>query len=403
MNSKAPIQISNKGFTLIELIVGMVITTIISGLALVMFTNSSTTFRNDKKNIETNQNFSAILDIIGNDIKQAGEQIADSNFPVVTISQVGGNANASTITVRRALDNTLPLCIAIPSGTSPASITKVIVADSTISGNCTPTINTTATPNLPTTLRAWRDLRCKVDNPNSSPTNGDYCDGNSSEVLRAAISDNNGHIFAFNYTGEAQNPSNTNQYQITAAGITNAPTYSYGVGSPVYLIEERTYALNITTGELTLSVNGGAAETLIKGIDKFKVSTRVYRDPIAKEIETSPSPSSDVCGASAPDNGYLCQFNDTQVNNWKTLAGVKVELQAKDPNGKASASLTTEEKLKLSSAAEFFPRNTLSRWTHPQLRYASLGASCLREACATAHFHCGEVSWLLPFGISPLA
>jgi hypothetical protein len=45
----------------------------------------------------------------------------------------------------------------------------------------------------------------------------------------------------------------------------------------------------------------------------------------------------------------------------------------------------------------------LSRWTHPQLRYASLGASCLREACATAHFHCGEVSWLLPFGISPLA
>ncbi len=118
MNSKARTLTSNKGFTLIELIVGMVITTIIGGLALTFFVNSSQMFRADKNNIETNQNLSAILDIIGNDIKQAGEQITDSNFPVVQIIPVGGNSKASKIIIRRSLAETLPYVL-----TSPETLT----------------------------------------------------------------------------------------------------------------------------------------------------------------------------------------------------------------------------------------------------------------------------------------
>jgi prepilin-type N-terminal cleavage/methylation domain-containing protein len=387
MNSKAPIQISNKGFTLIELIVGMMISTIIGGLALALFTNASTSFKDDKKGIETNQNLSAILDIIGNDIKQAGEQITDSNFPVLKISQVSGNANASTLTVRRAIfDNTLTVCGQIAKTTNPSSI---LVADNSqvgSSANCgtaTANMNTMASPNLPKTLRQWRNLRCKQDDlnatyPDDSTQTTDYCSTTTAqkalEQLRGAVSDGSGHIRTFTYTSDATNSvaeilptTNTagaTQYKINISGISADPTYDYNVGSPIYLIEERTYALNTTTGELTLSVNGGTPDTLIKGIEKFKVSSRVYKDPATKEPEPSPSPSTDRCGTTVPDSGYLCKFNDTQVNNWKTLAGVKIELQAKDPNGRTTTStppLTADDIAKLSSAAEFFPRNILSK------------------------------------------
>jgi prepilin-type N-terminal cleavage/methylation domain-containing protein len=356
MNSKAPILTSNKGFTLIELIVGMVITTIIGGLALIFFVNSSQMFRADKSNIETNQNLSAILDIIGNDIKQAGEQITDSNFPVVQIIPVGGNGKASKIIIRRSLAETLPLCADIPKNTD--NLTNVIVADGTGAGTCIQTPLATPLPALPATVRAWRDLRCQVDNPNASPINGDYCNSNNSEVLRAAISNNNGGILAFNYIGESAT-TGSNKFQITASEkLPIDPIYDYNIGSPVYLIDERSYELDVSTRELKLSVNGSTPATLIKGIEKFKVSTKVYQDPTEKIIEPTPTPS---CGSGEIERQYMCEFNHTQVSNWKTLAGIKIEIQAQDPGGKTSAQLSPKERAKLSSAAEFFPRNILSR------------------------------------------
>jgi hypothetical protein len=47
--------------------------------------------------------------------------------------------------------------------------------------------------------------------------------------------------------------------------------------------------------------------------------------------------------------------------NWKTLAGIKVELQAKYDSAGGSATASATDAAKLSAKAEFFPRNVLSK------------------------------------------
>jgi prepilin-type N-terminal cleavage/methylation domain-containing protein len=363
MNLKAVIPISNKGFTLVELIVGMAITTLISGLALTFFVNASNMFRSDRNNIETNQNLSAILDLIGSDIKQAGEFITESNFPVIQISQAPGKPNVSKIIIRRALTDSLPLCADVALNATP---TRIVVADSTpvvpptpaLPSTCIQTPGTSSLPNLPIGLRTWRDLRCKVDNPNSSPTNGDYCNGNSSEVLRGALANQNGGIRTFNYTSETQATGN-NKYEVTITNMSADSTNNYTTrDSSVYLIDERIYELDANTGEIKLSVNGGQPNTLIRGIEKFRVSTKIYKDPTERTID--PTPISN-CGTGETERQYMCIFNDGKVDNWKNIAGIRVQLEAKDLGGKTSDQLNEKEKAKLSSGAEFFPRNIMSR------------------------------------------
>jgi hypothetical protein len=77
---------------------------------------------------------------------------------------------------------------------------------------------------------------------------------------------------------------------------------------------------------------------------------------------------------------YICSFNAVPtgsplgtlpvVDDWKTLQGIKVELQAKyDSTGRSAeganpnldSDVVKNEKKKLTVAAEFFPRNVLSK------------------------------------------
>ena len=55
---------SNKGFTIIELLVGLIITVIIGGLAMDALITSGSMFAKDKRDIDNGQNLSAILEIV---------------------------------------------------------------------------------------------------------------------------------------------------------------------------------------------------------------------------------------------------------------------------------------------------------------------------------------------------
>ena len=146
MMFKVLTRTSNKGFTIIELLVGLIITVIIGGLAMEALITSGSMFANDKRDIDNSQNLSAILEIVGNDIRQAGEQIPDTNFPAIEIKQATpaiyltpGNTtinDSSTITIRRALTMPLTLCESIGTGTNPTTITIADVAVGT--SNCVP-------------------------------------------------------------------------------------------------------------------------------------------------------------------------------------------------------------------------------------------------------------------------
>jgi prepilin-type N-terminal cleavage/methylation domain-containing protein len=414
---------TSKGFTLIELIVGLSIMLIVGGLAMDALIQSSISFNKDKKRIDSSQSISAIMEIIGNDIKQSGENINDSNFPVIKIEQVASGdpvnmAGSSVITIRRALTTPLTLCEEI-TGTS-TNTTLTVINDSLAEPNCKlGTITTTATtPPIirPATLKDWRNKRCQLDDINgdyTNPTTADFCLTSKAspdrEQVLAAISDRLGHMRTFQYEDDtnaevttAGTPSvTTTKYKInmSASGLSADSTTTYGIGSPIYLIEERVYSLD-KSNNLKLKREGQAAEILVRKIEKFNVSARVYGDKATRELDvinpaatpvvaTNVLPVARRCNSAIPN--YICSFNApytipeipavvassgpppvaasplvpastvTPTDDWKTLAGIKVEIQTKYDGTGQNATATTADTDKLKAQAEFFPRNVLSK------------------------------------------
>ncbi len=425
---------SNKGFTLLELLVGMIITLIVGGLAMEAFINASKTFSQDKKSIDSSQNLSAVLEIVGNDIWQSGEQISDTNFPTIefaTNTDAGAMPGSSKITVRRSLSDPLTLCQPITAG---ATGTKIFVADTTqanISASCNVGTSTSqllgsratknnsakyytlpqatapspSLPLYPPALRKLADYRCESYDPNpatayddDTQANAEFCGGApGAQTVRMAVSDTKGHISIFNETGEGAEPGNAadsidpTAYTATVfkryfmnvnttflgTATDNNNSYNlvnYSIGNPIYLIEERVYTLN-SNGELQVSVDGKAATTLIKRISKFRVSARVYNDVVNKTVSTVPA---DGCVADtgipnntqfAADSTYTCKFNarttaataTDPAYNWKTLAGVKIQLQAQYDGTGQNPTPTQTDLDKLTATAEFFPRNVMSK------------------------------------------
>ena len=480
---------SNKGFTLIELIVGMSIMLIVGGLAMNAFIQASTTFNKDKKSIDSSQSMSVILEMIGTDIKQSGENINDPNFPTIEF-KVATSADdptlktgSSKIIVRRALLTPLTLCenidvgrifavgdnltvadnlpatvtssancdvgtsssplsvyrvpttvtVPAPPSTTPATVTTISTYYPPSSSlNPYPTTPSPLTLKLPVALRKVRDYRCNT-NPNTvydsaANAGADFCSSVPDAKLRIAVSNKKGQILIFNQTDEVKatttisdevvNADATNattsakKYQITLGKLTPAIPYvpadadiknstniavpitpakaatatepatpaspnAYEIGNPIYVIEERVYTLT-TDGSLQVSINGGTSETLVKKIDNFRVSARIYTN--SKDRIIQPTPTSDICTDSTTVNPhpfaaqpttasedipkYICQFNyfsTTGTADWKTLAGIKVEIQTKYDGTGQNATATTADTSKLYAASEFFPRNVLSK------------------------------------------
>jgi hypothetical protein len=286
----------------------------------------------------------------------------------------------------------LTLCQAVAVGATP---TTLVVADIACPG--IPIITNTFAPAIPpaaavalTTpisrpqaLMDARNYRCKLDNLSADYTaaNTDFCNPSppspSLETVRAAISDGTGNIRVFNYTNDnidttptaPSTTASTNKFNITiGTGSLSASTpvdNGYAVGNPIYLIEERIYTLD-KDGNLNLQKDGGTTGTLITGIDKFNVSAKVYTDTINKTLDPiggtgSVLPATRRCETTIPN--YICEFKSSTYpsDNWKTLAGIKVDLQAKYDKTGRNATPTDADIAKLSARAEFFPRNVLSK------------------------------------------
>ena len=413
---KVLIQGSNKGFTIIELIFGLLILLLIGGFTMNALIEAGNSFNKDKKDIQSAQNLTAILELIGNDVKQAGERINDNNFPTIEIRQEtsdtladGSPVQSSTLIVRRGLvPSALTLCENIPVGAAVGR-TSLIVRDTALDipvgtnpgCNQNPAASTTPTP-----LRESVNYRCELGDPNYSYTAGqDSCNPipanpNNIPALQrglVAISKQDGNICTYDYTGENLASTPTQSTLTVAASSTCVNTVAYNTNLPIYLIEERRYRLTIppspdnTTGNLQLSTDGGNTwSTLISGIVKFKVSARGYRvtapgvtpaitldDRIIDETGGGAAfacTAADVAAGVSPSAGttadptYACRLNfGANVANWKQIAGVRIELQAKyDSTGRetyASAAAIPNNKNieKLKASAEFFPRNVLSR------------------------------------------
>jgi prepilin-type N-terminal cleavage/methylation domain-containing protein len=387
----------NKGFTLIELTIGLLVMVIVGGLAMNSLVDASKSFSEDKRNIDSSQNLSAVLDLIGTDIKQSGELLRnDDNFPTIEIQQ--NNVNSSTLIVRRALTTPLTLCENILA--NDPSRTRIIVADNAQGNNCTPfpgttPPNTPPTPTaLPTMLSDSRNYRCKLGDINATyPAGSNFCsialasnptNAAGLQTVRIAMSDREGHIRALRYIDEDTSGAPniyrmaTDPSPVLAAADPN--NTHYDIGEPIYLMEERQYRLN--GNNLQVSIDGGVTfNTLISGIARFKVSARGYTNtaatPLSQKVINPNPPVGIACTAAdgvnipttptAENPIYGCKLNfktnaaDPAIN-WKMIAGVKVELQTQyEPTGGRNVIPNQQDLDKLTARAEFFPRNVLSK------------------------------------------
>jgi prepilin-type N-terminal cleavage/methylation domain-containing protein len=393
----AATQNSTKGFTLIELIFGLLIMGLVGGFTLNALVEASNSFNQDKKNIQSAQNLTTVLELIGNDVKQAGERINNTNFPAIELRQ--DSAQGSTVIVRRALvTRALTFCGTSMTGTTAASLTSLVVKDPSLNipagtnPGCDQNSSASATP---TPLREAINYRCELGDPNHTydpaqdscnPTPAPSNTIASLQNVLVALSAANGDICVLRYTGEnlAASPA-TSTLVLQPLTTTNCATAgTYNANIPIYLIEERRYTLD-PLGNLNVSTDGGQTyTTLISGIARFKVSARGYRvAPAAgatpeitledRVIDENGGGGSFACtaadGVSMPastptrvDPTYACRLNfGANTANWKQIAGIRIELQARyDPTGQ-NPTPTAAQIDKLTAGAEFFPRNVLSK------------------------------------------
>jgi type IV pilus assembly protein PilW len=294
------IQNSSKGLTLIELIVSLLIGAILLSLTLSLLVSNRKLYVEDIARTEVNQNLRATLDIIGTDLKQAGERITEENFPVLEIK------NSSDLTIR--LNLALPIlrtCENINSGSSTNSIP--IVCANTIAD-----------------LQEWQAYRCSLDGVAG-------CQGNNQERVRAFIHDGNGNGEYFTYSSENTTNLSINRFNDGSLWLNN-----YSNNSTLYVLEEHRYQL--VNNILKLTIDGNKNLNVVNGIQSFEVKASLP----SLTIETGTFPYT---------------HTDGNVYRWWKLQSVKVNIQAKDPSPGAYQISQT----KLNITGQFFPRNSLSR------------------------------------------
>jgi hypothetical protein len=189
-----------------------------------------------------NQNLRGAIDVLGIDVRIAGENLAPS-FPAIELTN-GTGSNPDVLTVRRnLLDEVLPVCQAITSGSSSNRVYFSIggnVAGCAYSGHAA-------------NFNAWRAFRTSQ--------------GGTTRAFIYNTSTKLGEFFT--YSGETDTGT---QYYLTRSGGGNWAN-SYPVGaSAVYILEEWQYRLQSGTFQIVQNRQAGTPFNVAFDVTQFQVT-----------------------------------------------------------------------------------------------------------------------------------
>jgi Tfp pilus assembly protein PilW len=360
-----PIQLRSKklrnssGFTLVELMVSMSITLGITMVALQALSSTQKEFTQDTRKIDLSQKNASILDVIGRDIRQAGEQIEDPKFPVVKMFPNPVDATkGSSLVLYRAVSSSLPLCIdvsnpiAVGSTISawPSSSTTTDVVDSF--QNCkAETVKAGNT--YPEALEEW-----KYNRTNKAASYG-------------VIYDNRGNLQPFTYASEVETAAGSKVYNINMNPVTT--TYELKSGMSAYLVEKKEYLVCGTDLMMRLNsqaegqcpadnTNAPGYQIISSNIDKLElnISMRNQVDPL-NPVSADTAPTM-FAGGTFPMLYPLTPQNDAY---WKNIQFINVKITSKDIQNRNLASAKynnnrDEIQGSLEAQASFYPRNVMS-------------------------------------------
>jgi hypothetical protein len=409
-----------RGITTLELIVASVVALGILSIVLGAISEQRRQVLGDRTRAGVNDNLRIASDMIGQDVKQAGELLeADFNLPGVSIIPGANTGDPSTLVLQRQLlAQKLPVCQSITAGTATNAIDISVVSNTALTpssyANCPysytpPAAPATSEPSttlislLPTdNLRQWRNYRCTADGPgaaNTDPcTRTNYVSSTSckqfggvdAECTWAFMYDpvnKRGEFFLYSFEDTAtcstsSLSSRTCQRIWRADGNAWQNSYTYdpnGATSQqpqLYILEERRYSLTADTNTtrnddfiLQLSVNRQPALRIANQLSSFQVRGKLPNDSTKRPSEstcTSETTTANSCLVSSFNLTSGQPAINSQISatpllpNWQYLQNIQITLSSINPNPQFLPGANNNPNI-LSLTSEFLPRNTASR------------------------------------------
>lgn len=296
MRSRRFTPISDKGFTLVELMVAMALGMVVVSMALATSVAQKRVFTQDTVRTRINADLRSIMAIMNVNVRQAGENLP-ATFPAIEIVNGGGVAPDELVLRRNLLDEVLKLCSPITSGTGTSTL---YFALTTALAGCDFTSNTA-------NYNAWQSYRT---------SNG----GSVKAYIYDSVTDN-GEFFDYN----DEDTNTTTDYYIQTSGHTWAHSYTSTAGA-IYIMEEWRFQLDSGLLQLIENQDDTLPKNVADGISDFQVRAR-FQDGTVQ----------DTLGP---------------TDNWTQLEAVEISISATDNYAGNDISRTL--------TSRFFPRNVLS-------------------------------------------
>ncbi len=235
-----------------EVLVALALVTVLTGSALALALSSRGVYTTDLNRTTLNQNLRIGMDLVGVDVRQAGQQLPDD---VPAIEVINGDAGApdQLILRRNVIGTVMPLCKDIAAG-SAADALFVARKEKKPPLGCSP-VEDTDGDKWPDNLQVWRNYRLN----------------NGGEVLAFIYNPTREQYEFFLYDDEDR--STFHLHKANDDLWTN--TYNVDEGSRIYILEQKTY--QVTEDLLEYFINGDEADVrkLIYNVTDFQVFARM--------------------------------------------------------------------------------------------------------------------------------
>lgn len=246
----------DKGFTLMELMVSTTIGLIVMALGVETTRTMRHLYLHDIVRTRIHQDVRTALDLIGVNIRQAGENLT-SAFPAIQITD-GGTGSDEIVLRRNLIDEVLNVCTTLAIGSSTP---QVYFATAGTTSGCIYSGNTQ-------NYSAWRTERL-----NDS-------DGQLS-AYAFNISTKAGEFFT--YTSETDSGTT---YNIVRGGGQWQNTYTAG-GAAVYLLEEWRFRVNGDVLELIINGDTSSPLNVAYGLTSMRITVHMQDGTSRSSFGTS--------------------------------------------------------------------------------------------------------------------
>ncbi|MGK7912558.1 MAG: PilW family protein [Synechococcus sp.] len=310
---------SVRGFSLVELLVATIVASSVIGVASTIVFSNRNLYLKDSSRTQVNQNIRAAIDLVGFDVRQAGERLPD-DFPAVVLNEAGNPAGSDTLVVYRSIsDIVLNVCNDVNSG-STSDVDVAIVPSDPANLRCLPDAVKLSEIGVWETLR--NDNGGMIDAYIYDPINrvGEFFSYDSADTGNFTISRSGGGW--------------TNDYPVV-----NAPR--------LYLMEERQFFLSSLNPDPAMCSEAGEFLTLVINGDCTNQRFGLTNDMDDFQVQ--------VCLQSGGACVESLTFSEAanSVTGWTDISSIDVSVtSSKDFAAGRDTSRTVESR--------FFPRNVLS-------------------------------------------